>query len=741
MRGDGSRSRSRPASLVINTAGNAEENGAESYGALGVLNDASPIAVTSVPPGAVGLVYATSGPAGDRGVDARADAGNSAISPWSEPETFMPGRSEAISPWSEPDEPGFDRGESSMPERLGVLPSPTATAFSTIAEGSPTKSGRSRQGSAVSAALGGKSRQGSRVDEAIREDEDDQVMEVPRAPEPEAVEGERVVEEDAKPTNTYEELQRGWGTDSEAESEAKESDARPEYDRMESARAFLPSQLKGTSLPQSPRTPRSPRSPDEELYEVTPRQTHFPRQISGENGNEEGEETGVVSRSIERDALDPDNCGVEQTPSRVREDTAFGLVRQSTAGAPEDVLPADAPLKQEEVTATTDTSSKEPELSARSSAQDWDKRSAVSSEDHFHDAKEGDSTEPSHGAQSRRSSVSSMGNAAVEEQMSAQAVPAGPIGPTQQRQPETMETDQQERFMNRPYSFEGQKPMSYMPLGTTASGAPIQESLDDDSRPESPSVDLSGISGPPVGTQPYQKHPAMRDAEAGGLPGDHGGLRSPPPAPDLEPVFAAAPMPQPTPRSRQVSAEAKDRTSKRFSGFFRSGRPSQSATTVYGPAPSAISDQYGLENLPTGPAAVARPGTQASGNTLQAKRQSGIWNSFKRSSVMLPDDSRQSSIALPSRMDITAEPSPPPRDAATPRANTLKKPQRATTNATPPDPAKKKRFSGLGSLFGRSSTTGHKTERPRKLMKQPNPSREASHTQIPGTSSVTSTLR
>ncbi|MBE7158506.1 MAG: hypothetical protein INR62_08755 [Rhodospirillales bacterium] len=88
--------------------------------------------------------------------------------------------------------------------------------------------------------------------------------------------------------------------------------------------------------------------------------------------------------------------------------------------------------------------------------------------------------------------------------------------------------------------------------------------------------------------------------------------------------------------------------------------------------------------------------------------------------MILADDSRRTSLAAGPESSAQPTATPPPR------VNTLEKPQRATTNATPPDPGKKKRFSALGSLFGRSSTSaGNKTERPRKLMKQPSASRDA----------------
>lgn len=721
---------------------------------LGRLENASPVAVRSVPTDAARVVQ-------NAGQQRRADV----ISPWNEPgdyvfftDTTAAGggserqRDDAISPWDEPDVHPFQGVQQRTDaERLGVLPSPTATAFSTVREDSQTQTARSRQGSAVSGwsvPASGRGRQGSRVgEEVIPEDDQAATHEGVHA---EAQENPKVVK--SEQVDTYEELQRGWGTDSEAESADGKATAavRPEYARLESARAFLPSQLKGSSAQQSPRSPRSPRGlgreQEDELYESTPRQTHFPR-VAGDDDEEEertpvavgagdGQFPGRGSVDDDRD----DEGGGEGSPSSkvARENSGFDVAGLRDTDLPDKISTTNAQGVQPQEISHRSSTAATP-VNSRLPANEWDKRSAISSEDNFEDANEGNDTDRSQRPLSRRSSVSSMGHAATEEPESTQVGPVGGVDDMQQSQiqPEMVETTQQHQpFMNQSYRSASERPMSYMPLGTTSTGQPMQESLPgDDSRPESASIDLSGMGGPPAGVQPYQKHLAMRDPEAG-LQGDHGGLRSPPPAPDANPIAAVLPRSRPATQSRQVSAEGKDRSSRRFSGFFRSRRPSQAATTaeVYGPAPSAISDQYGLENLPTGPAATARPVTQAS----EAKRRSGVWDSFKRSSVVLVDDSRQSSVAaLPSRTDVSAIVPQQSRGAQLPQTNNaLRKPQRATTSATPPDPAKKKRFSGFGSLFGRSSTTGHKTERPRKLVKQ-NANREASQTHLPATSSVT----
>lgn len=658
-------------------------------------------------------------------------AAGAAVAPW-------------VAPWGEP-EHVETVGERS--ERLGVLPSPTATAYSVADGWDPSKGGRSRQG--------------SHIEDVIREDSAEA--------------------RDERNGDVYEELQRGWGTDSEADAPSTRAEGadRPTLARGESDRAFLPSQLKSSSVPQSPRSPRSPGrmagEEDEELYESTPRQMQFPRMAgSSEENAGEGGKTPVVGAKTTDAFVGADlGAGADGRPQLppAREDSAFDLAgRQGcdereeapgTSGAQGAAGFNDPSLPLSSTSASNPTPAPDAKAEVAPSAQEWDKRSAVSSEDNFHDAQAEEETDFSNTAHSRRSSVSSLGDPAT---MTAQAVPSGPVTTQLHEAREARDTVQQQQgFMNRSYRSGAERPMSYMPLGTTPSGVPVQETIDRSDPAESSadlsgmtgpparelpssadqaedtSVDLSGMSGPPVGVQPYQIHPAIRDPE-GGLTGDHGGLRSPPPAPDAPPVVPT----RPAMYNRQVSAETKDRSSKRMSGFFRSRQSSQVDTTkVYGPAPSTISDQYGLEDLPTGPAAVVRPETQASGEARQTKRRSGIWNSFKRSSVVFGDESRQSrNAAMPSQ----AEPFPdaveePPRNTPPPQINTLKKtPQRATTNAAPSEPIKKKRFSGLGSLFGRSSTTGHKSERPRKLVKQQSTtSRETSATYMPAATSSVAT--
>lgn len=132
------------------------------------------------------------------------------------------------------------------------------------------------------------------------------------------------------------------------------------------------------------------------------------------------------------------------------------------------------------------------------------------------------------------------------------------------------------------------------------------------------------------------------------------------------------------------------------------------------PHPYAIADNsqrtFSGDQVPQG----------TSSSDTQKKRRSGIWN-FSR----IPSGNElQTSSGGGIRPDtenthvnaalIAARRA---RDASMQNNNSLKKVQRSSTTATPPDPDKKKRFSGLGSLFGRSRSSAQEASKRNKLMK------------------------
>ena len=319
--------------------------------------------------------------------------------------------------------------------------------------------------------------------------------------------------------------------------------------------------------------------------------------------------------------------------------------------------------------------------------------------------------------------------------MSAQAVPAGPftsLSPSTRYQesrlspepnsrtappalsPNVSEQDYQQRFANRSYrqpETAMERPMSYAPLARDMTGNPVQERLlATDRRPLS--VDLSNLHGPPLGAPPFQSHPAVRE-----------GSISEDTEIDIVRSSVQDTARRPNPQTGSgLGADLGGRKSKRLSGLFRRSRPSSAQKS---PASSGI-----LEG-------VAQPSNiQTPKEDKQNKRRSGFWESIvstnrRMSTSTKPDSSREgsmlkldSNVRSNSNMPRSA---PPQTNDMIPRPNTLRKPQRLPSTSPPrPEPEaepKKKRLSGLGSLFGRSKTTGHGTAKPSRLTKPQQPSK------------------
>ncbi|KAI7585179.1 hypothetical protein KC316_g6303 [Hortaea werneckii] len=291
-----------------------------------------------------------------------------------------------------------------------------------------------------------------------------------------------------------------------------------------------------------------------------------------------------------------------------------------------------------------------------------------------------------------------------------------------------------QRFMNRTYRGRVVPPgraFSYTPLGRDASGAPFPEAISAQTPEggEQPGCfDLSGVSGPPLGTTPSQQHPVFRNSGIAPPPSEYEQMRA-----------SRSGATTPLTHSRQVSGDAGDRSSRRYSDFFRgpSRGPSPSAEAMMAsagdivpPPPNPMDPQYGLEDpedLREGaqsPVPLRRPSDK------QAKRRSSIWDSFKRT----PSIASSKVIAQPAAPSVVRSTTAPPAevtsDASTPRpqdgkgkVKMLKKPQRAASSTTPPEtPKKKSRLSRLGSLLGRSNTSGNVNQKPNKLTKAAPPS-------------------
>ncbi|TKA73275.1 hypothetical protein B0A49_04191 [Cryomyces minteri] len=127
----------------------------------------------------------------------------------------------------------------------------------------------------------------------------------------------------------------------------------------------------------------------------------------------------------------------------------------------------------------------------------------------------------------------------------------------------------------------------------------------------------------------------------------------------------------------------------------------------------------------------------------QAKRKSGLFRrapSFGAESFLSRDSSNAGRPG--SRTELKSQSGANPALPAATRAaestadrpGTLKKLQRASTSSGQLDTGKKKRFSTFGSLFGRSGTTGHSAEKPKKLTKSEPPKIQQPRQTSPGPS-------
>ena len=338
----------------------------------------------------------------------------------------------------------------------------------------------------------------------------------------------------------------------------------------------------------------------------------------------------------------------------------------------------------------------------------------------------------------------------MTEPMSSQAVPAGPIGasPTTatqsrpqlahtrttsqgllpgMRPPSLGNSDFQKRFSQRLYAQRpdmGERPLSYMPLPRDEGGF-VREEIDTSAGATSarqngaetsptaatpveqagtatpPGADISALSGPPAGTAPFQQHPVFRNSMVDVQPTEYEKMRS---------------------SSRQggvlTSPGLTDGPGSPNSqpGYFRDAQPLTSAI----PGRDVISDNHGLEDVHDWGQTVTTPHDEAPGGTpseqqKHGRKKSGMWNAFTNRRApngakpdivapIAPLASLENSESV--NANITAG-EPERMDTIRKGQKTLQKPQRANTNAVKLSESepKKKRFSGLKSLLGRSTTT------------------------------------
>ena len=459
------------------------------------------------------------------------------------------------------------------------------------------------------------------------------------------------------------------------------------------------------------------REHEDELYDTTPKQADF-----GDVGASQDVDETTPTASKHYESTEPPGrtdpaetteaeqavAGAEiQDEEPDQEDTRdLGLslaettdvVAETPEPRREDESADDSPLMERSDTALLAV----PAITEQSNSQDWDERSGVSSNNNFRDAQ--DEPVSVDEQSSRRSSVSSLGQDELDSDqpvMSSQAVPAGPS-------PERSTVKPDSGMLNRPYHYEGdERSKSYVALGLDDTGAPLQESLDIAKKPEDESYEFIQFGDSKVGGAAFQRQPAVRDASGAARP-------------------------------------------KRFSGMVKGRGPTlispdmpNIASPAAAPAASAISDYYGLEGVQdVSNLAVEEISPERAPDMREekkAKRKSGLFDAFKRSpSITKTEFSRDSGPArLESRQaqiaNVLAQRAIDSRALDSrpvgPSKSIAKTPQRASTTAKEPE-QKKKRFSGLGSIFGRSSTTGHKSEKPsRKLTKGQTPSVESSQRQ------------
>jgi hypothetical protein len=237
------------------------------------------------------------------------------------------------------------------------------------------------------------------------------------------------------------------------------------------------------------------------------------------------------------------------------------------------------------------------------------------------------------------------------------------------------------------------RPMSFAPQPRDPQGRIIPEAINTTEsmvhpEPEtlSPGVDLADYNGPPVGLPPFQQHPALRSNHVGT---EYADLRS---------SNAASNVGQ--------TELDRDAASRSQSGFFRSRASSSGPNTI---APSNISDAHGLEDLHAAKFSEADIGEDVTMEDKPPKQRNSMWKSKRRVSEQgKPDVGPDRTLITEMRKNSI--------DATTPRPNTLRKLQR-TSSSQIESKANKKRFSGLGALFGRSEAKDTPKDTPRETVK------------------------
>jgi hypothetical protein len=238
------------------------------------------------------------------------------------------------------------------------------------------------------------------------------------------------------------------------------------------------------------------------------------------------------------------------------------------------------------------------------------------------------------------------------------------------------------------------RPMSFAPQPRDANGRLIPEQInttrtfhDRDPETPAPNVDLSDLTGPPVGSPPFQQHPALRGTAPTAMGSEYADLRSSNAASSISP-----------------NEPGRDPAQRSQSGFFRSRASSSGPNTLA--AASNISDLHGLEDVHAAQFTEVDIDAEPTAQGKPPKQQrNSMWKSLgtKRGSEQGRADAAPEGVSGTELRQNSADASKPLDEA--PRPNTLKKLQRTSSSpATSQVDLKpnKKRFSGFGALFGRS---------------------------------------
>nr|POE62548.1 hypothetical protein CFP56_69884 [Quercus suber] len=668
-----------------------------------------------------------------------------------------------VESWNEPDlELPTSNGEDSenapvtptMPGRLGVLPSPAVDSFS-MRNHSP-------------------SRQFAREIDTLPETEDNHHDEGEITNEAEQVDSSP---QNSAPFVTPPATRDGPGPSvpsSPSSTTTPLPAKRPGHQRNKSAIAELPSQRRAASQTHISPIFILPQSDDVEYED---RSSHQAKSYFAQEPDEDKVLiTSTMMRPSMQNALARNNQGsdvqgVDGDLGVMSDDSP--VVSHLTADLEADHAPLDddtSPLTQAEQrevpapqttstgeAAALQTASRPPQALKR--FEDWEVVSAISAED-IGDGASGDVPgKVASDIQSRHSSVSSLGNAAShDEPETDNGIPVAMVSATPAEDvPDTTNTatslSEHANVQETPTLFARPSTADRKIMGLPYKWLSSKKSARSSSIARSPRVtkddtvqeikrSVSGFAN------------ASTDTDYSGAPGieQRPGTSNATISTELANAQQSTPSAVPNsssvvPRERKLDGQTRDRRSRRFSGFFKQADRAEAPSEVMPDIPSAppphqIDSNFdGLHGLETsGPDAVltSEPAEQPQPEQdRQSKRRSVIWDSLRRPSVSRMYNG-EANTAVIDQANVPA-PDPAVLEAPKPRAEntsshrTLKKPQRAasspivasdSTNTSLSDNKKAKRFSGLGSLFGRSSTSaGRKPAKANKLTKMPDPGR------------------